>query len=110
VRTSGPGCGGGGGGGDVGFAGGVETPGPCCSSTWPAARGDHGTAARRWLDAARRYDRIGSVSDAVLATAWAARVSGAGITRPGEQLSRVRQFAERNRAPGLLALAVGAPR
>ena len=75
-----------------------------------AARGDHGTAARRWLDAARRYDRIGSVSDAVLATAWAARVSGAGITRPGEQLSRVRQFAERNRAPGLLALAVGAPR
>ena len=68
-------------------------------------------ASRRYHDrVARQYDAIGSASDAVLATTWAARVSGVGIDRTGRHLARVRAFAERNRAPGLLALATGAPR
>ena len=44
------------------------------------------------------YDAIGSVSDAVLATAWAVRAGTAGA----EHLARVRAFAHRNRATGLL--------
>jgi len=58
-------------------------------------------AAGHWLDAADRYDEIGSVSDAVLATAWATR---SGAADPAH-LARVRAFAHRNRATGLLTLA-----
>jgi len=76
-----------------------------------AARGEPGAAAPLWLEAAARYDGIGAVSDAVLATAWAARafqLAGHPVAA-APLLARVRAFAERNRAPRLLALAVGEP-
>jgi hypothetical protein len=88
----------------------IEAAAAMAAGARAAARGDHRAAARCWIDAAQRYDAIGSVSDAVLATAWTARVSGVGIHPPTRHLTRVRAFAERNRAPGLLALATGAPR
>ncbi len=88
----------------------IEAAEAMTAGSTAAARGDRRSATRSWLDAAERYDAIGSVSDAVLATAWAARVSAAGIDRTGQHLARVRAFAERNRAPRLLALATGTPR
>jgi hypothetical protein len=57
-------------------------------------------AAGSWLEAAARYDAIGSASDAVLATAWAVRSGGADPAH----LARVRAFAHRNRAAGLLSV------
>jgi len=66
-------------------------------------QGDHRAAAGSWLEAAARYDTIGSASDAVLATAWALRSGGADPAH----LARVRAFAHRNRAAGLRTLATG---
>jgi class 3 adenylate cyclase len=81
----------------------VDAASAMASAASAAARGDHRAAAGSWLEAAARYDAIGSVSDAVLATAWAAR-SGQGDPA---HLARVRAFAHRNRAAGLLTLATG---
>ncbi|GAA4685586.1 ATP-binding protein [Phytohabitans rumicis] len=49
--------------------------------------------------AAERYDEIGCASDAVLAAAWAARATGSAA-----HAARVRAFAERTGATGLLSL------
>jgi class 3 adenylate cyclase/tetratricopeptide (TPR) repeat protein len=70
------------------------------------ALGTHDAAAREFAEAVRRYDAIGGTSDAVLAAAWAAREHlAAGAAEAAEEfLSRVRAFADRNRAPGLLRL------
>ncbi len=69
-------------------------------------RGEHGTAARHFADAASVYDRMGNVSDATLAAAWAAREWHAAgeDERAAEYSRRITEFAERNNAPGLLAL------
>jgi uncharacterized protein HemY len=71
-----------------------------------SAAGDHATAAAAAATAVGRYDAIGSVSDAVLAAVAAARAArAAGDTDAALALvERVRSFAERNRAPGLVAL------
>jgi hypothetical protein len=70
------------------------------------AVGAHQPAAREFAEAVRRYDAIGCASDAALAAAWTARAlvaaGAAGAAEPF--LSRVRAFAERNRAPGLAHL------
>jgi hypothetical protein len=71
-----------------------------------SAAGDHAAAAIAATMAVGRYDAIGSVSDAVLAAVAAVRASrAAGDTEAVTALAeRVRSFAERNRAPGLIAL------
>jgi hypothetical protein len=81
----------------------VDAAAALAAGATAAARGDHRSAAGSWLEAAARYDAIGSVSDAVLATAWAVRSGGADPAH----LSRVRAFAQRNRATRLVALATG---
>jgi hypothetical protein len=70
------------------------------------AAGDHATAAQAAATAVGRYDAIGSVSDAVLAAVAAARSSrAAGDEEAAAALGeRVRAFAERNHAPGLVVL------
>jgi hypothetical protein len=70
------------------------------------AAGDHVAAAEAAATAVGRYDAIGSVSDAVLAAVAAVRAArAAGDPAAAEVLvERVRAFAERNRAPGLVAL------
>ncbi|HKT02485.1 MAG TPA: adenylate/guanylate cyclase domain-containing protein [Rugosimonospora sp.] len=72
-----------------------------------AAVGAHERAAEAFVAAFRRYDAIGGASDAVLAAAWVAReltaAGSAGAAQPWA--ARVRAFAERNRAPGLVRLA-----
>jgi hypothetical protein len=71
-----------------------------------AAAGRLAEAGDHWAAAVERYDEIGSSSDAVLAAAWTARALRAAGDDAGAApyLARVRTFAERNRAPGLLAL------
>ncbi len=72
-----------------------------------AHQGKHVIAARHFAEAASVYDRMGNVTDATLARAWAAREwhaagdpdSAAGYDR------QVAEFAARNAAPGLLTLA-----
>ncbi|MCI4061843.1 hypothetical protein MRQ36_04370 [Micromonospora sp. R77] len=72
-----------------------------------AADGDHRRAGELHLAGAEIYARIPDVTDRMLALALAA----AELTRAGDPraadgpLVEVRAFAERNEAPGLLALA-----
>jgi hypothetical protein len=70
------------------------------------AAGDHVAAAVAASTAVGRYDAIGSVSDAVLAAVAAVRAArAAGDAEAAAILTeRVRAFAERNRAPGLVVL------
>jgi class 3 adenylate cyclase len=70
------------------------------------AAGDHAAAAQAAATAVGRYDAIGSVSDAVLAAVAAVRAArAAGDADTAAILTeRVRAFAERNRAPGLVVL------
>jgi class 3 adenylate cyclase len=70
------------------------------------AAGDHAAAAVAASTAVGRYDAIGSVSDAVLAAVAAVRAArAAGDAEAAAILTeRVRAFAERNRAPGLVVL------
>jgi hypothetical protein len=71
------------------------------------ADGEYHVAGRVWAEAVERYDAIGAASDAVLAAASATRAFGtAGSDAQARPLlARVRAFADRNRAPGLLRLA-----
>ena len=71
-----------------------------------AAAGDHAAAADAASVAVGRYDAIGSVSDAVLAAVVAVRAArAAGDPEAATMLvDRVQAFADRNRAPGLVAL------
>jgi class 3 adenylate cyclase len=75
-----------------------------------ADRGEQRAAALEWAEAATRYDALGAVSDAVLASAAAARQFDAArdpaATAPLR--ARVQAFADRNRAPGLRLLASSA--
>ncbi|HEX6077958.1 MAG TPA: adenylate/guanylate cyclase domain-containing protein [Micromonosporaceae bacterium] len=69
------------------------------------AAGDAELAACRFCDAVAAYDQLGVVSDAVLAATWAAR--GCALAEDPAAtgyLDRVRGFAERVGAPGLIAL------
>ncbi|HET9519332.1 MAG TPA: adenylate/guanylate cyclase domain-containing protein [Actinoplanes sp.] len=70
------------------------------------AAGEHAAAVEAATRAVERYDAIGSISDAVLAAVTAVRAArAADDTRAAAELTqRVRAFAERNRAPGLLTL------
>ncbi|GII21483.1 adenylate/guanylate cyclase domain-containing protein [Planosporangium mesophilum] len=71
------------------------------------ADGDYHLAGRSWAEAVERYDDIGAASDAILVAASAVRAFHAAGSEAKARplLSRVRAFAERNRAPGLLRLA-----
>jgi predicted ATPase/class 3 adenylate cyclase len=71
-----------------------------------AAAGRLAEASQQWAAAVEGYDDIGASSDAVLAATWTARASRAAGDEAGAEPyeARVRTFAERNRAPGLLAL------
>jgi tetratricopeptide (TPR) repeat protein len=62
-------------------------------------------AARRFCDAVAAYDRLGVVSDAVLAAVWAGRACAlVDDHEAAGHLERVRGFAERAGAPGLMDL------
>ncbi|HET8660420.1 MAG TPA: adenylate/guanylate cyclase domain-containing protein [Micromonosporaceae bacterium] len=69
------------------------------------ADGDHRQAAELHTVAAGHYERIGNLTDRVISLALA----GAALCRAGdtesEVLAEVREFARRNRAPGLLRIA-----
>jgi class 3 adenylate cyclase/predicted ATPase len=71
-----------------------------------AAVGAHEPAAAEFGAAVRGYDAIGCVSDAALAAAWTAReLLAAGAADAAQPyLSRVRSFADRNRAAALVHL------
>jgi hypothetical protein len=67
---------------------------------------DHRAAAREYALAVERYDAIGGLSDAALAAVWTARawrMAGDG-TAAAPFLTRVRAFAQRNRASVLTDL------
>jgi hypothetical protein len=85
----------------------VEAAEAMIAGALAAGRDDHPLAAREWVSAAARYDAIGGVSDAVLATAWAARALGSAgdAVTAAPHMARVRTFATRNRATKLLDLA-----
>jgi class 3 adenylate cyclase len=69
------------------------------------AADDAVAAARRFSAAVGAYDRLGVVSDAVLAAAWAGRGNSlGGDTTADGYLDRVRGFARRAGAPGLIEL------
>jgi ATP/maltotriose-dependent transcriptional regulator MalT len=70
------------------------------------ADGDHTRAATLHTDAAKVYARIPDVTDQMLALALAVgSLTRAGDTGDAERIhAQVRQFADRNRAPGLLRL------
>jgi len=72
-----------------------------------AHQGEYAIAAQHFAEAAGVYDRMGNITDATLSATWAARAwHRAGIpTNAAELDERVREFADRNEAPGLLALA-----
>ncbi|HET8682521.1 MAG TPA: adenylyl cyclase, partial [Micromonosporaceae bacterium] len=70
------------------------------------ADGDHRRAAELHTVAAGHYERIGNLTDRIISLALAAAaLRRAGDTGTDEVLSEVREFARRNRAPGLLRIA-----
>ncbi|MET8836657.1 hypothetical protein ABZV78_22440, partial [Micromonospora sp. NPDC004540] len=70
-----------------------------------AADGDHRRAAELHLAGAEVYARIPDVTDRMLALALAAAELELAGEPEGAPLAEVRAFAQRNEAPGLLALA-----
>ena len=84
----------------------VEAAEAVVAGALATAHGKHDLAAQEYAAAVHRYDAIGSVSDAVLAAGWTARaLRAAGEPASAERYAaRVRAFADRNRAPGVLAL------
>jgi hypothetical protein len=84
----------------------VEAAEAMTAGALAAARGEHDVAARDWETAAARYDAVGGVSDGLLATGWAARafLMAGDASAAAPALARVRAFAQRNLAPGLLTL------
>jgi class 3 adenylate cyclase/tetratricopeptide (TPR) repeat protein len=70
-----------------------------------AHRGDHAGAARRYAQAVEIYDEMGNETDAALTAAWTLRALVAAGDREAARAwhERVRTFARRNGADGLLA-------
>lgn len=83
----------------------VIAAGQVAAGAVAVAAGDTPGAAGRFAKAVAAYDRLGVMSDAVLAAAWAGRSYAlAGDSAAADYLNRVRGFAARAGAPGLAEL------